>query len=1063
MTTQHGEVQPVPTATPACDAGVSRRGFLGGAAATGGAAALLAGPASRAFGDDPFTDPDDHGSGVDRDAYTAEDVIYSMCMQCNTFCTVKVRLTAAGGTGATSLIRKIAGNPYSPLNSHPHDPIPDDTPLAAAVAGLGDMATESRSQSGGRICLKGQSGPQVVHDSKRITSPLKRVGPRGSGKWATITWEQALAEVLDGAADLGTPGVRSWWAYAPKKPVMSDWEKVKAGAMTKAEFAAIWGEKLIDVDHPDFGPKSNLLAVMGGDRGELIGERMGRRGLGSINVFDHGGVCGSTHVVGNALSHPTTGHKRMYADLDNCRYLIVWGTEPMTANKGPTWLTPRLTNALQAGMKLVVIDPRLSTTAQKAHRWVPVKPGADGALAFGIARWIVDNARYDERYLRASGPAGAAAVGEPTWSDATHLVKVDDPKRGKLTMVDLGLAAPPAEPADGEPAPVPERVVLVDGGLAGAATTAAQADLDVESTVSTPKGPVRVKTVFRLLRERLAERTVEEYADEAGVDAATVTAIADEFTSHGKQAVVMSYRGVAMHANGFDTTRAINVLNFLVGNHDWKGGHIAAGAKYSPLEGRYDLTTVAAANKPWGTPISREKVAYQKSSLFVEGEPAKRRWYPFGGNVVQEVLPSAAVRYPYGLKALLIHRHSPVNSSPGGQRLAAILDDQQAVELVVAFDVTVGDTSAHADYVLPDLTYLERFTQESIYPNQPYKVTQLGQPTTRAFPGPRPVEAFYIDLLGAMGLPGVGAAAFPGGASLLTPEDYWIKLAANVAFAGKEPVPDADAEELRIFTAARRKALGATFDEAAWQSAVTPEEWKKVVYVLNRGGRFEAAGNEYEGEWIRYRYAGECDFYAEKVAAAKDSITGEPYDGLPRASVPSGADGTPLTSDLPLQMITWKARAQGTHRTAGAAWLREVRPSNYLWINGKDATERGIASGDPVRVRSSSAQVEGVALVVEGIRPGVVGANFSYGHEGYAARPIEIDGEVVEAVGRYGHTDWRNVPLHEETGYAGGRGEGFNVNTLLPEETGVTGGGGHTDAIGGGAAQLDNWVEVSKA
>lgn len=1061
MSTQPAKSQPAPADPQPPDDGVSRRGFLAGAAATGAAATLVAGPVSRAFGD-PFTDPVDHGSGADTDAYTAEDVIYSMCMQCNTFCTIKVRLTGAGGTEATSLVRKIAGNPYSPLNSQPHDPIPYKTPLAAAVAGLGRMATESRSQSGGLICLKGQSGPQIVHDRKRITAPLKRVGPRGSGKWKTITWEQALAEVLDGAPDLGTPGLRSWWAFAPKKPVMADWEQVKAGTMTRAAFAAKWGEKLIDVEHPDLGPKSNQLAVMGGDRMELIGERMTKRGLGSINAFNHGGVCGVSGVVGNAQSHPTTGHKRMYADLDNCRYLIVWGTEPLTGNKGPTWITPRISNALQNGMKLVVIDPRLSTTAQKAHRWVPVKPGADGALAFGIARWIVDNKRYDERYLRAAGPAGAAAVGEPTWSDAAHLVKVDDPKRGKLTMVDLGLAAPPPEPVDGEPPVVPERVVLVGGKPVGADKVAQQADLDVETTVPTPQGPVRVQSVFRLLRERLAERTIAQYADEAGVDVTTVTAIADEFTSHGKQAVVMSYRGAAMHANGFDSIRAINVLNFLIGNHDWKGGHIAAGAKFSPLEGRYDLKEVPKPNKAWGIPITREKAAYQKSSLFTKGQPAKRRWYPFAGNLIHEVLPSAAARYPYGLKALFIHRHSPVNSSPGGQRLATILQDQKAVELVVAFDVTVGDTSAHADYVLPDLTYLERFTQEPIYPNQPYRVTQLGQPTTRAFPGPRPVEAFYIDLLAAMGLPGVGKNAFPGGGSLNRPEDYYLKLAANVAYAGKKPVPDADSEEQRVFTAARRKALGDTFDETTWQQAVTAQEWKKVVYVLNRGGRFEPAGNEYEGEWITHRYAGECDFYAEKVAAAKDSITGKPFDGLPRASVPSGADGKPLTSDLPLQMINWKARAQGTHRTVNAAWLREVRPSNYLWINGKDAKSRGIVSGDRVRVRSSSAEAETIALVVEGIRPGVVGANYSFGHDGYGARPIEIDGKVMAPAGRYGHTAWRTTPLHEETGYAGGRGEGFSVNTLLPQEPNVTGGGGHTDPIGGAAAQLDNWVEVTK-
>ena len=1066
MTTNSGDIQPAstPTEDPSAQepkAGLSRRGFLAATAVTGAVVAVAAGPTSRAFGD-PFTDPVDHGSGPEGDAYGAEDVIYSMCQQCNTFCTIKVRLTGSGGTEATSLVRKIAGNPYSPLNSQPNDPIPYGTPLASAVAGLGDMAAESRSQSGGRICLKGQSGPQVVHDAKRITKPMKRVGPRGSGKWKTITWEQALKEVLDGAPDLGTPGVRSWWAYAPKKPVMADWEKVKTKTLTKAAFAAKWGKKLIDVDHPDLGCKSNLLAVMGGDRGELIGERMARRGLGTINFFDHGGVCGSTGVVANALSHPTTAHKRMYADLDNCRYLIVWGTEPLTGNKGPTWLAPRISNALQAGMKLVVIDPRLSTTAQKAHRWVPVKPGADGALAFGIARWMVDNKRYDERYLRASGPAGAAAVGEPTWSDATHLVKIDDPKRAKLTMVDLGLAEPPPEPVDDKPVPPAERVVMVAGKPAGAAKTKAQADLDVEATVLTPKGPVRVKSVFRLLRERLTERSIQEYADEAGVDVKTVSDIAKEFTSHGKKAAVMSYRGPAMHANGFDSMRAINVLNFLIGNHDWKGGHIAAGAKFSPLEGRYDLTTVPKANKPWGIPISREKVAYQKSSFFKKGEPAKRRWYPFGGNVVNEVLPSAAARYPYGLKALFIHRHSPVNSSPGGQRLATILADEEAIELVVAFDVTVGDTSAYADFLLPDQTYLERFTQESIYPNQPYKVTQLGQPTTRAFAGPRPVEAFYIDLLMAMGLPGVGKNAFVGGGSLKRPEDYWIKLAANVAYAGKAPVPDANTEEMRVFTAARRKALGASFDQDAWQQAVTAPEWKKVVYVLNRGGRFEPAGKEYEGEWIKYRYNGEVDFYAEKVAGAKDSITGKSYDGLPRASVPSGADGKPLTSELPLQMINWKARAQGTHRTVGAAWLREVRPSNYLWINGKDAKARGITSGDRVRVRSSSAQVEGIALVVEGIRPGVVGANSSYGHDRYASRPVEIDGKVIEAVGKYGHTAWRSTPMHEETGYAGGRGEGISVNTLLPEEPNVTGGGGHTDAIGGGAAQLDNWVEVTK-
>ena len=101
------------------------------------------------------------------------------------------------------------------------------------------MATEARSRSGGMICLKGQSGIQVAHDAKRITQPLRRVGERGSGKWQTITWEQALGEVLDGSPELGTPGMREWWAYAPKEPVMADWAKVKSGEMTESRLARL--------------------------------------------------------------------------------------------------------------------------------------------------------------------------------------------------------------------------------------------------------------------------------------------------------------------------------------------------------------------------------------------------------------------------------------------------------------------------------------------------------------------------------------------------------------------------------------------------------------------------------------------------------------------------------------------------------------------------------------------------------------------------------------------------------------------------------------------------------
>lgn len=1045
--------------------GTKRRTVLKGTAAAVGGAAVVGALWREGFGD-PFRQETQHGMGDLAEVYSADEVIHTMCMQCNTFCTIKARITPTEGGEATSLIRKIAGNPYSPLTTQPVGPIPYDTSPEDAVTGIGNMKKDARSRSGGIACLKGQAGVQIAHDAARIKQPMKRVGPRGSGKWQTISWDDALDIVLNGDAELGVPGLKSWYAFAPEKPIMADWKKVEAGDMSQEDFDAAWADVLIDSKHPDFGPKSNLMAMLGGDRMDLLGARMFNQSFGSINQFNHGGTCGVTGVVANARSHPDTGYKRMYMDIDYCDYLVVWGTEPLTAQKGPTWLAPRIGKARARGMTMVVVDPRMSKTAEKADIWAPVLPGKDIHLAFAILRWMIDEKRYDEAYLRAAGKKAAEAIGEPTWTDATYLVKVEDEKRGKFSVVDNG--APEPEPgADGKPVD-PEPMVLVGGVLTPASEASGPADLEVDQEVDTPNGPVRVKSVFTLLKERVSNRSVAEHAEEAGLPLDQVEQIARGLTSHGKRAGIMSYRGPAMHSNGFDTVRAIGYINFLLGNHDWKGGHITAQRGFKPLEGRYDLTKVPNARKAWGIPITREKAKYEQSTLFKnDGYPAKRRWYPFPGNLCHEVLPSAAIGYPYSLNALFIHRHSPLNSSPGAHRQAEMMQDLEAIKLLVAFDITMGDSSAYADVLLPDTTYLERFTQEPIYPSQQYAVTQFGQPVTKAFDGPRATEWFYLQLAKAMEVPGVGTDAFGPGAHFNTVEDYYMKMAANIAYAGKKPVADAPQSELDLFTAARTKALGDSFDEEVWRAGVTAEEWPKVVTVLNRGGRFEEHGddhaNGYEGEWLKSRYEGLCQFYDPKVAATKDAITGDFFDGLPVVREHVRSDGSSVPgADLPLAFVNWKARQQGTHRTVNSTWLREVRSTNYLTMNPRDAEPRGIKSGDKVRITSGAGEAVGIAHVTEGIRPGIVGADAAFGHKQYGSADYVVDGQTVKKTPAYGHTaSARYINAgHEEHGFAADRGRGIAVNDLLDDDDG---GGGISDPIGGGAAQLDTRVDVAKA
>jgi anaerobic selenocysteine-containing dehydrogenase len=70
---------------------------------------------------------------------------------------------------------------------------------------------------------------------------------------------------------------------------------------------------------------------------------------------------------------------------------------------------PRITSHLaDGGLKFAVIDPRLSKIAGKAWKWLPNKPGSEGAIALGLIRWVIENERYDARYLANANKAAAA-------------------------------------------------------------------------------------------------------------------------------------------------------------------------------------------------------------------------------------------------------------------------------------------------------------------------------------------------------------------------------------------------------------------------------------------------------------------------------------------------------------------------------------------------------------------------------------------------------------------------------------------------------------------------------
>ena len=423
-------------------------------------------------------------------------------------------------------------------------------------------------------------------------------------------------------------------------------------------------------------------------------------------------------------------------------------------------------------LKITVVDPRYTKLASKAQRWVPINPGTDAAFAMGMTRWILENKRYDATFLSCCNTAAAKAAKELSWCNAAWLVKVDkDGKPGKfLRAQEIGLKGAEKRLDDKGKEYDFEYLVTMQNGKPVAFDPnddkeAVTGDLLVTANMTDSDGKaIEVKSSLQIMLETSRDKTVAEYAELCGTDAATIEAIAAEFTSHGKKACVDIHRGAAQHTNGFYNIASLMNLNLLIGNFDWKGGMIAAstynidGSSKSTDQQPFKFKDIGPKPlKVFGTSIIRHGMKYEESTLFQgkESYPAKRNWWPLSSDVYEEILPSIADAYPYQAKIAFSYMGAPTYSLPAGHTQIAALVDVETLPLYIASDILIGPTSMYADYIIPDLHYLERWEFQGSHPNMPVKVQPIRQPViaspnevVKVFGEEQPIcyETFWLAL-----------------------------------------------------------------------------------------------------------------------------------------------------------------------------------------------------------------------------------------------------------------------------------------------------------------------------
>ena len=204
--------------------------------------------------------------------------------------------------------------------------------------------------SAGFVCPKG-AGAHVLHyDESRIDVPLKRVGPRGSGKWQETTWDEALDEI--------------------------------AGTISRLS--------------ADFGPETlaySFGTLHAADWG--IGERFMNL-FGSPNAAGQDKVCYGPNALGESLTYGfgPTFYTAPVAGKTRC--VVVWGFRP-SASMPLLW--GHIVRARREGAKLIVIDPERTHEAGLADIWLQNRPGSDVALALSLIHCVVGAGLHDAAFV----------------------------------------------------------------------------------------------------------------------------------------------------------------------------------------------------------------------------------------------------------------------------------------------------------------------------------------------------------------------------------------------------------------------------------------------------------------------------------------------------------------------------------------------------------------------------------------------------------------------------------------------------------------------------------------
>ncbi|MDP2737781.1 MAG: molybdopterin oxidoreductase family protein [Pseudorhodobacter sp.] len=814
---------------------------------------------------------------LDRSPPVSDEVRQTTCYMCACRCGINVHLKSAA-------VSYIEGNRDHPVNR-------------------------------GVLCAKGAAGIKQITAPSRLRTPLRRVGPRGSGAFEAISWDEALAQAEAWLAPLR--------ATAPEKLAFF------TGRDQSQSLTGFWAQ-----------------------------------GFGTPNYAAHGGFCSVNVAAAGIYTIGGSFWEFGSPDWDLTRLFVLFGVaEDHDSNP----IKIGLGKLKARGTRVIAVNPIRTGYNAIADDWYGVTPGSDGLLILALVHCLLEAGKVDLTYLA-------------QFTNASYLVdQTEGPGKG-LILRNAESQPFVIDRRSGRPAPWDGKGVEPDLGAVWQGS----------------------RTVFQHLAARYLapEYAPEAVADRVGIAAPRIRALAAELarvafdeaievaqpwvdfrgnshaTMPGRPVSFHAMRGISAHSNGFQTTRALHLLQILLGAIDVPGGHRFEPPYPKPMEAHPTPHFTATPGQPLDGPHlgyvrGPENLAVGPDGRALRIDKAFTWEHPFSAHgLMQMVIPNAHAGDPYRIDTLFLYMANMAwNSSMNSSAVIDMLTDKGAdgeylIPHIIYSDAYASEMVAYADLILPDTTYLERHDCISLLDRPISEPDAAGDAIRWPVVAPdrdvRPFQSVLIDLGARLGLPGFvatdGSPLYADYADYITNHQRRPGIGSLIGFRGDGAQAGRGAPnqgQLDAYIAAGGFFQAHVPPEARyykpWNAAY--QDWAVAMgfYETPQPYLFSL----YSEPMRKFQLAAEGFGHAQPPEALRARLR-VAMDPLPVWYPPYGDDAA---QGYPLHALT--QRPMDMYHSWGSqnAWLRQIRGRNFLYLPTKVWRAGGFAAGDWARVTSPSGEI----------------------------------------------------------------------------------------------------------